>query len=421
MTPRRLVILNALVGAALVGAALVGAGTAAAAPAADRGCAVLAGRLDAVPGGGPAFLGSFDDAADPALRTAAFTYDNALAAIALVACGDVPRAQRIGEALVLAAIADRAGQDGGRLRNAYRAGAQTAPPPPNGWWDTARGQWLEDDYQVGTATGNVAWAALALLTLHHETAEPRYLEAAAGLAAWVVRHAADSRAPAGFTGGIHGGEARPRPLTWKSTEHNVDLDAVFRWLARAGAPGAWADHAGTARGFVAALFEDGRFLTGTGPDGVTPNRATSGLDAQLWPQLLPDAPAAWRRAVAAAQASHGVPGGYSFNDDRHGLWTEGTAQAALVHRHLGDEATAARLLATVRAQRTPGGYLRATPQDRLRTGLAIGPDSTEADFFYYPLPHLGATAWAVLAAEGWNPFTGRRVGSAAQASTDSRD
>jgi len=55
--------------------------------------------------------------------------------------------------------------------------------------------------------------------------------------------------------------------------------------------------------------------------------------------------------------------------------------------------------------------LYATPNERIRTGLAIGPTSKNADFDYFHLPHLGATAWAVLAAAGWNPFTGRRLGS----------
>ena len=45
----------------------------------------------------------------------------------------------------------------------------------------------------------------------------------------------------------------------------------------------------------------------------------------------------------------------------------------------------------------------------MTTGLQIGPTSTEADFLYYRRPHLGATTWAVLAAQGWNPFTGRRA------------
>lgn len=33
-------------------------------------------------------------------------------------------------------------------------------------------------------------------------------------------------------------------------------------------------------------------------------------------------------------------------------------------------------------------------------------DSVTNDFFYYHLPHLGATAWAAIAATGVNPFTG---------------
>jgi hypothetical protein len=45
----------------------------------------------------------------------------------------------------------------------------------------------------------------------------------------------------------------------------------------------------------------------------------------------------------------------------------------------------------------------------VRTGLAIGPSSITDDFYYFHLPHLGATAWAVLAAIGFNPFTGRVV------------
>ena len=46
----------------------------------------------------------------------------------------------------------------GRLRNAYVAGPPTARLP--GWWDAAAGRWVEDAYQVGTATGVVAWAML---------------------------------------------------------------------------------------------------------------------------------------------------------------------------------------------------------------------------------------------------------------------
>jgi hypothetical protein len=58
------------------------------------------------------------------------------------------------------------------------------------------------------------------------------------------------------------------------------------------------------------------------------------------------------------------------------------------------------------AQEAGDGWLFATPAPRISTGLAIGPDSVTNDFFYYHLPHLGATAWAAIAATGVNPFTG---------------
>src|SRR5215475_3727321 len=73
-------------------------------PLADRACAALTERVNAVPGKGPVFLRSYDAASgqgagtEPALN-AAFTYDNALAVIALVACDETSSAQRVGDAL----------------------------------------------------------------------------------------------------------------------------------------------------------------------------------------------------------------------------------------------------------------------------------------------------------------------------------
>src|SRR5690606_20158671 len=55
-------------------------------------CALLAARVDAIAGSGPLLLRSYDEPVaggidnDDALRTAAFSYDNALAVIALTAC-----------------------------------------------------------------------------------------------------------------------------------------------------------------------------------------------------------------------------------------------------------------------------------------------------------------------------------------------
>jgi len=70
------------------------------------GCDALVHKVSSIAGDGPVFLQSYE-AADsqplaPALQNAAFVYDNALASIALVACGKPDHARRIADALVLA-------------------------------------------------------------------------------------------------------------------------------------------------------------------------------------------------------------------------------------------------------------------------------------------------------------------------------
>jgi len=379
---------------------------------ARRSCAALTARVDAVAGAAPVLLRSYDSVRDadpdePPLRTAAFSYDNALAVIALLGCDQRAQALRVGEALRMAALS------GTRLRNVYRAGAIGKEVLPNGWWDAKKGRWFEDAYQQGSATGNVAWVALALLALHDVTHDARWLEAARHLAQWCVDNVADSRGAGGFSGGIEGFDKNPRRIAWKSTEHNIDLVALFARLAAA-APDAqerarWRDAQATARRFVDSAWDapSGHFVVGTTVDGATANRAMSALDVQLWAQLLPDAPAAWRRALAYVEREHAVAGGFDFNADRDGLWLEGTAQAALVYRLAGDEARAQALFATIAAQSGPDGLVYATREPRITTGLGISSDSKSDDFHYYRRPHVGATAWAALAALRVNPFAAR--------------
>jgi hypothetical protein len=384
---------------------------------ASRACSALSSRVAAISGDDPVFLRSYDAGSgegpnpEPALN-AAFTYDNALAVIALRACGDLDSARRIGSALLAASEADRSGEPG-RLRNAYRPGAvHETPVPPMGWWSEADQRWDEDPYQVGSATGNLAWAALALLTVGEASGDSEYADGAARIAAWAAKTSADDRTPAGFNGGLYGYDDKAEPLGWKSTEHNVDLAAVFDWLARLQPQAGWQQKAQRARDFVTALWDPklGRFWVGTLPDGVTINRANSGLDAELWPLLLADAPQKWQGGLAYAEHNHTARPGFDFNDDRDGVWWEGTAQAALVYRALGRDEQADRLLKALARRFSPGGLLWATDAARITTGLALSPSSTTDDFYYFRLPHLGATAWAALAARGWNPFTGAPVG-----------
>ncbi len=361
-----------------------------------------------------AFIRSYEPGDDEeglplGLSTTAFVYDNALAAIALVACGHVTEARVIGNALVHAGSVDRTFDDG-RLRNAYRAGP-VGPGPAllPGWWDDRKKIWGEDAAQDGTSTGNVAWAALALLTLHEASGEPSYLSGARRLMDWIIANTASGAD--GFSGGLHGYDPQQVRLTWMSTEHNADVYAAASWLFRLTSEPRYQDAALKARGLLDRSFRGDHFLLGTKPDGSLADEGLLALDVQLWPWMaVPDAPA-WRKALGFAEKELAVDGGFDFNGDRDGVWVEGTAQAALAYRMAGDPAASQRLLTALGADRTASGLLNATRGARLTTGLSIDPtgQTTIPDFFYYRRPHLGATAWAVLAETGWNPFTGARV------------
>ncbi|GJG95441.1 hypothetical protein [Cupriavidus pauculus] len=379
----------------------------------DAGCQTLAQRVAAIPGTGPVMLASYEGApgGEPLpgpLKESAFVYDNALAGIALIACGQNDAARRIADGVVAGVTRDRHFHDG-RIRNAYRAGAMPAAGavPMPGWWDAKANRWFEDRYQVGTATGNVAWAALLLLAAYDTTRAPRYLDTARTMMGWVDKETYNADAPAAFIGGFFGHEPTPQRQGWKSTEHNVDTYAVFRWLSRYDADPRWRTGADRSRKFVETMWQpgEGRFAIGTRDDGRTLNGGPSALDASLWPLIaIPDMAGTWQCALTWARDKHGVKGGYGFNANPDGIWTEGTGQAALVLRAAGRDGEAAPLWPLLMAQRAPSGLLFATPDARVRTGLQIGPDSKTDDFYYFHLPHLGATAWAVLAATGWNPF-----------------
>jgi hypothetical protein len=346
----------------------------------------------------------------PALAQTAFTYDNALAAIALVACGDVARASRIANALSLASRSDRTFADG-RIRNGYRAGPlETKPPALPGWWDDVSQRWLEDAAQDGTSTGNVAWAALALLTLHEATGKQPYLDDARRLMDWIATNAADDTD--GFTGGCHGFDPAQQRLTWKSTEHNVDVHAAAAWLHRLTGDDRALAMAASARRFLDRMYDDadGHFEIGTNPDGSRAQPGKLALDTQLWPLLaVADAPRSWRRALQFAERHFRVGDGFDFDADRDGVWVEGTAQAVLAFRHAGEASRHNELLDSLHADRSASGLLNATRTGTVSTGLSIDPTRTVADLFYFRRPHLGATAWGALAALGFNPFTGRRI------------
>jgi hypothetical protein len=373
----------------------------------DDACAYLVRSMAAQPTGA-VLLASYPSERSGALSKAAFTYDNAVAGIALVACGQVTQARRIGDALLLALDHDRYWHDG-RLRNGYAAGAIGAGPIKlAGWWDLKSRRWLEDGYQAGSDSGNMAWAMLALLTLHAASGDQRYRAGAVRLAHW-LEGTVDTRGAGGFVGGYLGNEPAPQRQRWKSTEHNTDLAAAFDRLGRATADVHWRQRAALAAKFVEAMWnaDCSCFAVGTGEDGETVNPMLA-LDAQVWPLMaLPGMAIKHGAVLHSIDTDLRFESGYTYSRAGGGLWVEGTAQMAVLLQLMHRDAQARALHVAIGAQRTGNGGYYASGAAATATGFTLATDPS-VPRVYFRLEHLGAAAWVALADRGYNPFTGGR-------------
>jgi hypothetical protein len=101
-----------------------------------------------------------------------------------------------------------------------------------------------------------------------------------------------------------------------------------------------------------------------------------------------------------------VKGGLAYGSARGGVWTEGTEQAALLMTLLARPAQ--RLIAAAERNRAPDGSYFATDALSMSTGFDLESDPTQRRAYFH-LPHLAALAWATLAQQGFNPFTGTKA------------
>lgn len=367
----------------------------------------------------PRFLVSYETISsendfDMVMRNVAFTYDNAVALLAFLASGEKERAGMLADALVYAQQHDRFYEDG-RIRNAYQGGDLVLPPgwTPNGrigtvrmpgWYDGIERQWFEDEYQVSTSTGNVAWAMLALLAYYDTVGGSQYLAAAEQMGEWVERNCFDSRGAGGYTAGFEGWESSPTKLMYKSTEHSIDLYAAFLQLYLITGNEVWLERANHAKQFVLSMWDaaEEKFWTGTGDDGVTTNTEVVPLDIQAWAVLAlrEDGELYWG-ALEYAETHHRVGDGFDFNEDHDGIWYEGTAQMAAAYLETGQRAKWQNLVSFLRSTQSPSGGLAASDTDGLTTGFYL-PDGQP--WLYFLRVHVGATSWLVLSGNGVNPF-----------------
>ena len=170
-----------------------------------------------------------------------FVYDNALLALAYLErgkSGDVGRARIIGDALLYAQKNDPAAD--GRFRQAYFAGV----PDSNGVYVTTGLSFFQ-----GSAVGDVAWPAIALAQLYKRTRSTKYLDGALWAANFIETTTRDNvNVP---PGGYYYGNGQ----TNKSTEHNIDVYALYTMLAQLSGNNFWLNGAQHALQFVQAMFD----------------------------------------------------------------------------------------------------------------------------------------------------------------------
>lgn len=210
------------------------------------------------------------------LESTAFVYDNAVEIIARLLRGlgqDLARAEVLGNGLLYAQQNDPAAD--GRVRQAYFVDH----PDSTGAFILPSGFPF---FFQGSATGDLAWTGMALAQLANRTRIEAYLDGAVRLGNWILTNTFDTRGAGGYNFTVGANQV-------KSTEHNIDVYALFTMLARlTGDSAAWTSRADHARIFVDAMFyaPGGFFFTGTGPDGVSvnPNLSHDNIpeDVQDW-------------------------------------------------------------------------------------------------------------------------------------------
>ncbi|WP_375426757.1 hypothetical protein [uncultured Friedmanniella sp.] len=404
-------------------------------PAVARAVRFLAAVTDAHHTTGPRLAQSYCDGSG--LDDIAFVYDNALALIALLAAGDVRHARAIGDALLFAQSHDETFTDS-RLRQAYHAdtfvnGAGTEKETAHFGWEFGL---------VGTAVGDMAWAGIALAQLARKTGVAAYRQGTLAIGRWIHENTYSDDGLGGYTFG------ETADLTeHKSTEHNIDVYAYFRLLAKLTGDSTWTARAAHAWAFVTRVWnaDDGYFWTGS-DDGTKINQtpAQRPLDVQTWSWLAAakpgyaaaldwaagnlattDTPVRANSALTGHQSVRGVAFAsgslttdtettignldYTPKPDDCAVWFEGSAQLTVALRdrgHAGDAAAAADLLTQLRFAQRELGRGQVFGGARVEGGIvaASSPMDTGFQFGYFANLHVGATAWYVFAATGTNPY-----------------
>lgn len=376
----------------------------------------------------------------PQLQNICYMYDNAVVISALISSQKSTykeRALLITDAFVeLVAI-----EPNHILKNAYCCGdlfsynskvrKETRMPGRFGKTSDNANTWLVDAYSMSIDTGNLAWSMLALLNAWDISQKPEYIQTASQIGNWITNNCQEGFCEFGFSGGNAWDYKTGlyETQTWMSIEHNIDLYAAFTRLAKLSDDKLrqrWLESAESAKQFVywckgKDQQQIGMLVTGTLKNTCEPNFGLEPLDPQTWSVLAFykenktfEESLDWakkRLLISKKQLS-----GYKFSTASSNIWPEGTAQMALALKTLGRHDEYKEIIVNLDKIQSeygnlesiygplPGGY-----PEKVDTGYKL--ENYETNVFYYKLPHVGATAWYIMAKNKWNPFWGTNIPS----------
>lgn len=287
--------------------------------------------------------------------------------------------------------------------------------------------------------GNNGWALIALTALYQRTKDINYLESAISISQFIELFRQQLGAYQGYRGGIEGYESHydnsyhrmkhclvnrkengqkicRGEYLWASMEHNLDVYVAYSNLLRIVGdqhPMAATWHSGRrhAKTFIDSAFDKNRgcYLAGTeNSERLNITKGQLPLDTQTWSILaLQEDRKKQKMVLNCAEVNHcktfqGFEG-CDFNEDKEGIWTEGSAQMVLAYLTLGFPRRAEDLLETIRHVQISAGKEAAGAVPAVINGERI---DTGFCFAYFAYPHIGAVAWYLFAEMGFNPYYG---------------
>ena len=366
----------------------------------------------------PVLLRSYDTD-NVYIHNAAYTYDNALVAMAFISEGKDEEAKQILDAFVYAIDNDRdlllMKNADKRARNAYAAGDISPFPGWNsgtrlpGWYDNETREFYEDRYTTGLNCGNASWYAISLLQGFNKYNNKKYLKAAQSVMDWVLNNCTDGND--GFTAGFDGWREGNPPVvynfTYRSIEHNIDCASSFSLLYKFTGKKKYKKAAQSAKRFVLSMYDEENecFCTGTLEDGVTPTKEVTVLDAQVWCRLAIGKKAfkPYKNALKTVETMKTKEGAYPFclENKNGGFWCEGSAYTALMYKLLGENDEYLETMNALVNVQLKSGLFPAATVDNLSTGMYL---FTGEPWEYSTDPHIAGTAWFIMVVNGFNPY-----------------